>query len=206
MLVVGLPSCRSSPSTYIWPARQKGMPSTHIHQHDRTHLLSSVKRLSTYNHQHDRTQLLSSVERKSTHIHQHDRTHLLSYVERLSTYNHQHGRTHLLPSMKWLCTYIWPTRQKGTIPSRGTHPTTLMGDSYLDRYTSYHSDKRFQHLYLVLREHIPAVTPERICTYIHLGEHIQPHRWKGLHSHLILWEHTLAVISEWPPVLNWATW
>ena len=30
MLVVGLPSCRSSPSTYIWPARQKGTPSTHI--------------------------------------------------------------------------------------------------------------------------------------------------------------------------------
>ena len=60
-------------------------------------------------------------------------------------------------------------------PSRGTHPTTLMEDSYPDRNTSYHSDKRFQHLYLVLREHIPAVTPERLCTYIHPGEHIQPH-------------------------------
>ena len=30
MLVVGLLSCRSSLSTYIWPAHQKGTPSTHI--------------------------------------------------------------------------------------------------------------------------------------------------------------------------------
>ena len=33
--------------------------------------------------------------------------------------------------MKWICTYIWPTRQKGTIPSRmEPHPLIMMGDSH----------------------------------------------------------------------------
>ena len=63
-------------------------PSTYIHQHDRTHLLSSVKMHNTHNHQHDRTHLLSSVERLSTYNHQHDMTHLLSSMERHNTYNH----------------------------------------------------------------------------------------------------------------------
>ena len=77
-------------------------PSTHIHQHDRTQLLSSVKRHNTHIHQHGRTHLLPSMERHCTHIHQHGRTHLIPYVERHYTYNHQHDRTHLLSSVKRL--------------------------------------------------------------------------------------------------------
>ena len=66
------------------PRTMSEMPSNYIHQHDRKHLLSSVKRNNTHNHQHYMTHLLSSMERLSTYNHQHDRTHLLSSVEGLS--------------------------------------------------------------------------------------------------------------------------
>ena len=106
---------------------------TYNHQHDRTHLLSSVKRHNTHIHQHDRTHLLSSVERLNTYIHQHGRTHLLPFVERHNTYNHQHGRTHLLPFVKRNNTHIHQhdrTHLLSSMERLALTSTSMIGHTY----------------------------------------------------------------------------
>ena len=97
--------------------------------------------------------------------------------------------------MKWLYTYIWPTRQKGTIPSRlEPHPLTMMGESHpgwihicsqwwnisctyiwptrqkgttIQGNTSYHTDGRLPSR----SEHILLIVMEDFPTFIQTGTH-----------------------------------
>ena len=80
--------CRKGPALTF--DHEKNTSNTMSERHARhshltmggTHPRTISERPSTYIHEHDRTHLLSSVKRHSTHIHQHDRTHLLSSMER----------------------------------------------------------------------------------------------------------------------------
>ena len=107
------------------------MPSTYIHRHDRTRLLSSMKRLCTHIHQHGRTHLLPSVERLCTYIWScgnqslnHIRMALSpklrilgnwpgASIQRMETtlISDQVG-THPLITLEWPCTYIWSCENK----------------------------------------------------------------------------------------------
>ena len=83
------------------PRTMSKRPNTYIHQHDRTHLLSSVKRHSTHNHQHDMTHLLSSMERlalTSTSMIGHTYYHLWKG----STLTSDHVGTNPIVTSEWL--------------------------------------------------------------------------------------------------------
>ena len=127
------------------------MPNTYIHQHDRTHLLSSVKISSTYNHQHDRTHILSSLKRHITYNHHHGRTHLLPSMKRPCSYNHQCDRTHLLSSVERPNSYIHQHDRENLL-SYMERPCTYNWSCG----SQYHIHIRMDpHLHMIMWEPIP---------------------------------------------------
>ena len=124
-------------------------------------------------------------------------------------------------------TYIWSTHDWRRA-STSLFYQHMIEDRYYTYILSTHDKRKELHLHLINTWSKKGTTlifdqhmiEERICTYIwstddqrkalHLHssklEHILPQWWKVLHSYLIMREHIPAIISEWPTVLDWATW
>ena len=154
-------------------------PGSYIHQHDRTHLLSSVETLSTYNHQHGRTHLLPSVKRHST-------------------YNHQHGRTHLLPSVKRNNTYIWPWKELNPLTMSKGHSVPDWGFLITDQVPPFSQIMETTLIFDQVGTH-PSITSEWPCTHIWSCENTS-------HSHIrmaLVLDWVFLVTSHVPPFKEW---
>ena len=173
MLDVGLPSCRSSPSTYIWPARQKGMPNTHIwscsklQSHQKCPTLTFTSMIGTINyHLWNGSTLISDLL-----------VRMASHPPRLEP-----------PPPQW-----W--KNSVLFTQAGATSATMMEDSHPDKNTSYHSDERFQHLHLTYSSE-RHIHPERNTSYhsdgrfshFHLDRNTSYHndeRLPSIHEHIL---------------------
>ena len=155
MLDVGLPSCRSSPSTYIWPARQKGTPSTYIwscsklQSHQKGPALTFTSMVGTINYHLWNGSALTSdlLVRKALPSRQ---EHILSQWWKTPTQT----RTNPITVVEDFSTFI-QTR---------TNPITVMKDSHPDKNQSYHSGGRFQRLHLTYSSERP-IHPDKNTSY-----------------------------------------
>ncbi len=169
MLDVGLPSCRSSPSTYIWPAHQKGTPSTYIwscsklQSHQKGPALTFTSMVGTINYHLWNGSALTSdlLVRKALPSRQ---EHILSQWWKTPTQT----RTNPITVVEDFSTFI-QTR---------TNPITVMKDSHPDKNQSYHSGGRFPALTSIQTRTHPITVMERLAltsdpTRTHLRSHIR---------------------------------
>ena len=143
MLVVGLLSCRSSPSTYIWPARQKGTPNTHIW---------SCSKLQS----HQKGPALTFTSMIGNHI-----TNICEMALHLYLTYSLEGHN---PIQDGTTSAHNDERTLFFLPRLEPHPLTMMKDSHpgwnhirsqwwktliQDRTISAHNDERFVHSHLI---------------------------------------------------------
>ena len=145
MLVVGLPSCRSSPSTYIWPSHQKGKPSTHIwscsklqsHQKGPALTFTSTIGIINYHLWNGSALIYDLLVRMAQY----------SHPSRLDHIRSQWWESSALPSRldhihsQWWKIFSLSSRLEPYLLTR-------MKDSHPGWITSAHNDERFVHSHL----------------------------------------------------------